>query len=128
MTSAYGENQDIKRQGAKQHRERGEVLPALAVEDFDDHCSWAGEKVLKREPDAAILAEESRQKVFDDETHREASRFGTLTTLGTKIPLKLGAAVEAFCGFGLVLGLYFVLHGDLDLMGTKVINYCQYYK
>lgn len=113
--------QDINRQDKNQHRERGEVPPALAVEDFDDHRSRARKQVLECEPDTAVLTDESRQKVFPNKPHRKASRFGILSALGTKLALKLGAAVEACCGLGFWVrcGLYFVLHWSRVLMWQR---------
>lgn len=114
--------QDVDRQGEKQHGERGEVAFALAVEDFDDHRAGTGEEVLERKPNAAVVAEDCGEKVLEDELHRETAGFGFLSALGAELAFELGAAVEAFCGVGgfaigdLGLGLrsrlYFVFHDD----------------
>ena len=120
--AAAGERkqQDVERQGEKQHGERGEVAFALAVEDFDDHRAGTGEEVLEREPNAAVVAENGGEKVLGNELHREAARVGLLPTFWAILAFELGATVEAFCGvggiaigdFGLGLwsGSYFVFH------------------
>ena len=120
--AAAGERkqQDVDRQGEKQHGERGEVAFALAVEDFDNHRAGTGEEAFEREPNAAVVAEDGGEKVLGNELHREAARVGLLPTFGTILAFELGAAVEAFRGVGgiaigdlglcLRSGLYFVFH------------------
>ncbi len=112
---------DVNRQGEKQHRERGEVFSAFAVENFNNHQARTGEQILEGEPNTAVLACESRYKVLENEAHRKASSLGILPTLGAEIPFELGAAVEAMGGFclGFDFSLYFVLHKDSDLMGQR---------
>ena len=111
------EQQDVDRQNKKQHRERGEIPFASAIENFDNHLAWAGKQVLKCKPDTAIFAQQRRLKVFPNEFQREASRLGTLSAFGAELPLELGAAVEAMGGFH--FGLYLVFHLDSVLTGQR---------
>ena len=125
--AAAGERkqQDVDRQGEKQHRERGEVAFAFAVEDFDNHRAGTGEEVFEREPNAAVVAENGGKEVLGDELHREAARVGLLPTFGAILAFELGATVEAFGGVGfgldvwLYFGFYFGSHEQYELMGQR---------